>query len=363
MSIASSSTTSRASVTSREQDQQRLITISLLILAGVASGVSLYLMRSVLLPFAFAALIAILLSPLIAAFEVKLRLPRGVAVLLAFAIALLVMSGFGVIIVRSIASLATDLEEYKTRLIDLSTSLRATLTAYGLPDSLISFDQSMITARLAQLPFVSWISGTASFALSLLGTIALVIVFTAYLLVGTSSMPGSHPSSGALGNIVCQTRSYLYTKFMTSTVTGMLTGIILFVLRIKLAGLFALFSFLLNFIPNIGSGIAVLLPIPILLAEDVGMVRAALAIALPTIVQITVGNVVEPRLMGEGTDLHPITILLALLFWGVIWGVGGMILSVPITAAIKLVFERSPTTAIIAHLMAGRLPIGEHHTK
>ena len=71
---------------------------------------------------------------------------------------------------------------------------------------------------------------------------------------------------------------------------------------------------------------------------------------------MAVGNGVEPRLMGEGLDLHPLTILLALIFWGLIWGIVGMLLAAPITAILKIILARFETTKPMSEVLAGRLP-------
>ena len=71
---------------------------------------------------------------------------------------------------------------------------------------------------------------------------------------------------------------------------------------------------------------------------------------------LTVGNAIEPRLMGDGLDLHPLTILLALIFWGLIWGIVGMLLAAPITAILKIILARFQTTQPLAEVLAGRLP-------
>ena len=68
-------------------------------------------------------------------------------------------------------------------------------------------------------------------------------------------------------------------------------------------------------------------------------------------IQLISGNVVEPKLMGDSSDLHPVTILLALMFWGMMWGIIGMFLATPITAAIKIVMERFEPTKKLADIM------------
>jgi AI-2 transport protein TqsA len=77
-------------------------------------------------------------------------------------------------------------------------------------------------------------------------------------------------------------------------------------------------------------------------------------IAVTSTIQLISGNIVEPKLMGNSSDLHPVTILLALMFWGMMWGVIGMFLATPITSALKIVLERIESTRPLAALMAGR---------
>lgn len=131
---------------------------------------------------------------------------------------------------------------------------------------------------------------------------------------------------------------------------------LLSVLGVDLAMAFGLFAFLLNFIPSIGSIIATLLPLPVvLLSPDLSGTLLMLAIVLPGAVQVTLGNIVEPKLMGRSLDLHPVTVLLALIFWGSIWGMVGMFLATPMTAVIKIFFEQQEHTRPLANMLAGRL--------
>ena len=121
--------------------------------------------------------------------------------------------------------------------------------------------------------------------------------------------------------------------------------------------IFGLFAFLLNFIPTLGSIIATLLPLPIVvLNPDVSPLTGVLAIALPATVQLVIGNILEPRIMGKSLQLHPIAILMALIVWGMVWGIPGMFLAVPITAVLKIALSRITTTQPIAELLAGRFP-------
>ena len=128
----------------------------------------------------------------------------------------------------------------------------------------------------------------------------------------------------------------------------------------ELAFIFGSLTFILNFIPVIGSVIAVLLPLPIAFLQYNDPTLVVLIIILPTIIHQIVGNFVDPKIFGESFGLHPITIILSLIFWGMIWGFIGVLLAAPLTAIIRISFERFETTKQIARLLEGKIHIKEN---
>jgi AI-2 transport protein TqsA len=82
----------------------------------------------------------------------------------------------------------------------------------------------------------------------------------------------------------------------------------------------------------------------------------ALVLLIPGSIQMLMGNVLEPKLMGEGLNLHPVTILLALAFWGLLWGIVGMFLAAPMTAVVRIVFMQFDMLRPMGELMAGKIP-------
>ena len=149
---------------------------------------------------------------------------------------------------------------------------------------------------------------------------------------------------------------YLSVKLMASLATGLVAAAILFGFQVKLAALFALFMFLLNFIPSVGSIIAVLLPAPVLFLQFGLGPQFFIVIGLLVTTEFIIGNLIEPRFLGEGMDLHPATVVACLIFWTLVWGVPGAFLSVPITASIKIVLSKIKHTRPVAEFLAGRLP-------
>jgi AI-2 transport protein TqsA len=125
---------------------------------------------------------------------------------------------------------------------------------------------------------------------------------------------------------------------------------------VPMAFTFGVMAFLLNFVPNVGPLVASLLPIPLIVLDPDGSILWMIStICVISGIQLISGNLVEPKIMGNSSDLHPVTILLALMFWGMMWGIIGMFLATPITAAVKIVLERIEQTRPLANLMAGRM--------
>ncbi len=190
--------------------------------------------------------------------------------------------------------------------------------------------------------------------INLVSTSVVVLIYVFFLLLGT---PTDVNSSGTWRDVDHQIRSYLTLKTIISIFTGLVFGLSLRLFGVPMALTFGVLAFLLNFIPNVGPLVASLLPIPLIILDPSGSVGWMIAVITVTCaVQLISGNIVEPKIMGESADLHPVTILLALMFWGMMWGIVGMFLATPIMAGLKIVLERVDATRPIADIMAGRMP-------
>ncbi len=114
-----------------------------------------------------------------------------------------------------------------------------------------------------------------------------------------------------------------------------------------------LFAFAINFVQMIGSVISVVL-LSLFAFVELDATGALLFFILTiTLVQVIMGGILEPVFMGKSFSINVITILIMLMFWGYIWGIPGMILSIPLTVFMKIIFEQFPNTKIISELMSG----------
>ena len=151
-------------------------------------------------------------------------------------------------------------------------------------------------------------------------------------------------------------KKYLFLKGLLSLAMGASATLIYASLRVHLAFLFGVITFVLNFLPNIGAVIATCLPIPLMLVNPgVGFTRLFLAVVLPTLVHVLIGGVIEPKVMGDSLELHPIVVMLCLIFWGMVWSLPGMLLAAPLTAAVKIFLESSETTRPLGKMLGGDL--------
>ncbi|HQI28070.1 MAG TPA: AI-2E family transporter, partial [Sedimentisphaerales bacterium] len=187
--------------------------------------------------------------------------------------------------------------------------------------------------------------------LGLISSMLFVIIFVLFLLMGRNPYT-TH--SQVYSEVVGKIRKYVGIKIVISAVTGTMVWVILTLAGLKLATVFGILAFLLNFIPSIGSIIVTFLPLPIAVVQfQSSPWMIVLVIAVPGVLQNILGNIIEPKLQGEGLNLHPVTILLALSFWGLLWGIVGMFLAAPITAAIRIMLMQFDMFRPIARLMAG----------
>jgi AI-2 transport protein TqsA len=185
----------------------------------------------------------------------------------------------------------------------------------------------------------------------LISGVCFVAIFVIFLLAGRNPYT---EHSQMYRDVVQKIRRYVGIHMVISLITGVLVWLTLDHLGLKLAGVFGILAFVLNWIPSIGSLIVTLLPIPIAVVQfPSSPVLIVLVVAIPGAIQNLLGNIIEPKLMGEGLDLHPVTILLALAFWGLLWGIVGMFVAAPITAALRIVLMQFDTLRPIGHLLAG----------
>tara|TARA_B110000438_G_scaffold298309_1_gene346305 strand:- start:2081 stop:3097 length:1017 start_codon:yes stop_codon:yes gene_type:complete len=327
-------------------ENNKFITASLLILALIGVAFTLNYTKPIMIPFVIALLIRILIDPIINFQINKLHVHRIIAVLVSLVLIVFLFIIIVPFIVGSVATFLQSADDYNSKVLILIDYLIS-----RLQENNILVDREVIRNTLINLPFLDWASAILSNSANFLSKFFLVVIMTLFLLMGKKPKNTSYEWN----EIIYHIEKYIFTKFVTSSATGILTGLIYWFLGIELAFIFGTLTFLLNFIPVFGSVIAVLIPLPVAFLQFADPTYVVLIILLPTIVHVIIGNILEPKIFGEAFGLHPITIILSLIFWGMIWGIIGVLLASPITAIIKISFEKFETTKPISRLLEGKI--------
>ena len=370
-----------------KKEQSWLMTISLVVLAALAIGIILIFAKKILIPFVLAVFVFQISSPILDFQVLRLKWPRSLAVVFTLLIVGLFMALLSYLMADAMFKILAAVREYGTYFLNFVDKVFAWLdqlttkfdVGFGFgkadPNAVMMADPNIPEAVIQEpaagnpnellrnlvvqgvqkgLPII--ISNAWGTITGFLSGFVLVSIFVIFLLIGRNPHIAQ---KGIYADIDHGVRHYLTIKTLMSAATGTLVWIILSLFGLPLAGVFGILAFLLNFIPSIGSIIATLLPIPIAVAQYHNPWFAALVVACPGAVQMVIGNGIEPRMMGKGLNLHPITVLLALAFWGLLWGIPGMFLAVPMTAVIRIVLMQFETLRPVGLLLAGRLPEAE----
>jgi AI-2 transport protein TqsA len=323
-------------------------TLSLAVLAAIGIAFALSLTKSMMIPFVLSLFLYFILSPIRTFFVRYLKLPNWLALVATFTVVALLLTLVFFILFSAFQEFALGYRDYEARVIYFADTVQQFLIDRGLP--LESMDFSMM---LRKLPFTQLAKGAGASFLSLVSTTLLVFVFLIFLFTGGSARAKNKKSSSIGKEIDSQIRKYLGVKLITSSVTAAIVFVIFTALGLDLAFVFGFLVFLLNFIPTVGSFFATLLPLPVAFVQYDSFTPVVLVLVLPGLVQFIIGNIIEPRVMGQSLNIHPVAVLLSLMFWSLIWGIVGAFLAVPITAVIKIALQKVEGGNFVAQLLSG----------
>ena len=326
------------------------------IIAGVRAA------ASIVVPLLLAIFIAVILMPAFIGLQ-KLRIPPSIAML----ILVLGVTFIGFIIVRimskSIENFVTKLPDYQDTLYVYKDKLIEWLNKKGADALSDSLNEHVKPDKMAEYAkgIVSSLSQLVSQAM-LIFLIVIFLLFEATIIPRKlRSMPNFSDSTMArLNQMVDTVKQYLGIKTFISLLTGGLVSLWLFMLRQDYAIPFGMLAFFLNYVPNIGSVVAAIPAILLALLEG-GIRESVLCTVGYLIINIGLGNFLEPKMLGRGLGISPAFILITMLFWGWALGPVGMLLSVPLTMVFKIALESHPETKWLS-IILGSSPNGVQET-
>ena len=357
------------------------------VIAGVVvSGI--YFGRPVLMPLALAVLTSFALAPLVTLFK-KLRLGNVGAVVISLFLAVVVVSSLGLFMGSQLAKLAADLPHYQTNLArkihsvvgsatQNDTISRLNKTIDNLAEQItggnkVEEDQSQpnaikpIPVVVARTSVAPWTVAQTVLGplLEPLGLAALVLVFMGFILLQKDDLrdrlvrlAGSRDmqrTTVALDEAANRLSRYLFLQTCINTCFGLAIGLGLWLIGIPNAGLWALMSMLLRFVPYVGVPLAFLFPFTLALAVDPGWSKMLWVMALYGGIEPTIGNLIEPVVYGRSMGLSAVAVVVAAVFWTWLWGPVGLLLSTPLTMCF-VVFSRHIEGLKFLDVMLGDQP-------
>jgi predicted PurR-regulated permease PerM len=343
----------------------------------------LYLGRQVLIPFALAVVLAFLLSPVVDALQ-KCRLGRVPAVLVVLLLAFTVVGSVGWIVTGQLMDIVEQFPNYRSNIHEKIQSLRipegsrlksASNTVSELSAELSDASESAADKKAGKAPrrpvavqvsqpatnAPDYIRAVIGPLTGVLETSAVVIVFTLFILVKREDLRNRvirlagqnqlNVVTQALDDASRRLSHYLLFQFVVNLSYGAVFGLFVYWIGVPHVLLWGVLAVLLRFIPYVGTPIAAAFPIAMALAVFPGWHKAALVLAVFIILELVVANLIEPWLYGSHTGISSLAILVAAVFWSVLWGPVGLILSTPLTVCLILMGRYVPQLSFLEVLL------------
>lgn len=354
-----------------------IITIGIVVIAIVLRELS-----NIFIPLVIAIFLYFVFAPLNNYLEKK-KIPLFIITIFDIIVTVAVLYGVGRLVVDSFLQFSAGLPVYGEK---LSALISSTAISWGVTDKF--FTEFSFDRLLEQLDYKSIAGGVFSSTFSLLGSILFVLFFFVFVISGERTIyeaikkrfvfkkvkpeikkikksllsvqqevdeekiqkqlahereQRERQLATTFKTITEQIQRYIIAKVGVNLAAGILTTLVLFLIGVDFPIVWGLFVFLFNFIPTIGSALALVLPVLFTLIQFDSFSTVLLVIIVMAGIQTLAFNVAEPMIIGKSLNLNPLLILLSVLIWGYIWGIVGMLLSVPLTAIIKIIISNSNT--------------------
>ena len=317
----------------------------------------IYQAQSIVALLLFSVFLALIGTPSVLWLERK-RVPSSVAVMIVIAGMIALLLIIGVVVGASLSTFSDALPFYQKRLQEQVLALKPLLASKH-----IVVTNKVLLEYINPGPVLGVIIGLIAGMGSVLSNTLLILLMVTFILLEASSFPVK--LRAVLGNpdqvfpeftrFVNEIQRYMVIKTIINLVAGTVLGLWLYILGVDFPVLWGFVAFLLHYIPNLGSVICAIPPVLLALIE-LGPGPAAVAAAGYLVVGFTIGNVVEPRLMGRKFGLSTLVVFLSLILWGGLLGPIGVVLCIPFTMTLKFAFENNKSTKWIAIVLGSEKP-------
>ena len=314
-----------------------------IVLAGIKAA------SVIVVPFLLALFLAIILSPLFLWLKSK-GLPQSVALLLVVLLLFGTIATLVMLIGNSVQDFTQNVPVYEAKLRTDFRNFLGFLDHYN-----IKIPKEDILSIFATDSVMEYIARTLRSLGGLLTNSLLIIITVLFMLMEISNFRSKLESSKSeslqsLLHVSENIKRFILLKSMTSAATGVIVTVALKIIGVDYAILWGVVAFLLNFIPNIGSILAAI-PAVLMALVQFDVPTALIVSGVYVAINVTIGSILEPRIMGEGLGLSTLVVFLSLIFWGWLLGPVGMLLSVPLTIVVKILLDAKEDTRWIGTLL------------
>lgn len=320
------------------------------LITAIAFVVILIFGKAILLPLVLATMIWFLIKA-IRSFMGRIKingkvLPQWLRNTLVFAFIICILASVGMLLSTSINRMSEVIPSYEANLEKIAEALNAT---FGVDI------HALIKEYSGNINLSSILRNVLDSLSDILGNAFLVIIYIVFILIEESAFPNKlkaifkqkeqkEKTSLLLENMNKSINNYILVKTLVSLITGILSYIVLVSIGIDFAFFWAFLIFILNYIPTVGSLIATVFPATAAILQTGSFTPFLIVLGGVGAIQVVVGNIIEPRFMGNSLNISPLVVILSLAFWGSIWGIIGMILCVPLTVIMIKIFALFPQT-------------------
>jgi predicted PurR-regulated permease PerM len=323
----------------------------IIVLAGIKSA------SEIIVPFLLSLFLAIILLPTYNFFNKK-GLPDILSLTIVISGFILVMLLVVKLIGSSITDFNANIDNYSDKLSLYYSSLVVMASKIGIE---LSVDElSNIIHSKEIMSFITKIMQSMGSMFTngfvVLLTVIFMLLESRHFKAKVELLSNKSEALSHLNKISSQIKEYMVLKALISILTGAIIWIALSIMGTDYAFLWAVVAFLFNFIPNIGSIIAAI-PAVLLTLVQFGAMNALIISSIYVSVNIIIGSVIEPKVMGKGLGLSTLVVFLSLIFWGWLLGLVGMLLSIPLTIMVKIMLNDNSNTRWISILLGTGEPV------
>ncbi|HOF00718.1 MAG TPA: AI-2E family transporter [Spirochaetota bacterium] len=319
-------------------------------------------MSAFLVPIFFGFFVSLMLQPLLIRMS-RTKIPTWISTIIVVILSVSLISAFIFLLFVTFQNFLEDFpnlsEAIQKRLLNLLSDVSK------LPIVKEYFSEQKLKTSIfelfAKMNFGAYLMLSMSKTISIIKDFLVFIFSLVFIIPGinkiSSRISRAYPENSSkinkiISNIIQQIQRYMVVKSVISLITGALTFLICYLFGVRYSILWGSVAFLFNFVPYIGSIIAVILPVTMSLIESSAIIKPVFLLISLTTLQQVLGNLLEPKFQSQSSNLSSIVVFTSLFAWGYIWGVAGIFLAVPLMSALNVICENISVLKPIHYLIS-----------